>query len=224
LEGQAPQNFPVLTTAITDDSGIRIRGTLNTGPQGVWRIEFFASPTCDPSGRGEGKTFLGSTEVTTGGSCNAAFDVTLPTTVPVGESITATATDQSTSEFSPCIPVEAAESLAVVNRMVSLISITTTTSTAEVFGGLAGTMTIRAIFKNTSTTRIETPFFVVTELSDRYFLVNADGGGFGGRLTPNVGADRVLAPGESFTTEFVIGLDSPNRFRFFVDLWGKPIQ
>jgi hypothetical protein len=215
---------------LTDGSAIRIRGTLNTLSPTVqqpatWRIEFFASPICDPSGHGEGQTFLGSTDVTPDDSCNAVFDVTLPVAVPVGQYITATATDKSTSEFSLCIPVETAGSLTVVNRMVTLISITTETSTVEALGGPAGTMTVRATFKNTSSTRIEAPFFVVKELSPRYFLLNADGGpgGAGATLTPGVGADSILEPGESFTTEFVIGLPVLEPFRFFVDVWGKPI-
>ena len=37
------------------------------------------------------------------------------------------------------------------------------------------------------------------------------------------GADKVLSPGESFITEFVIGLQSRRRFGFFVDVWGTPI-
>ncbi len=79
-----------------------------------FRIEFFASVSCDPSGNGEGQTFLGSTTVTTDGSCNAAFNAT----VPVGTAsqvITATATLLSaasglpveTSEFSACFTVAA---------------------------------------------------------------------------------------------------------------------
>jgi hypothetical protein len=85
-------------------------------------------------------------------------------------------------------------------------------------------MTIRATFTNSSSTRISDPFFVVVELSGGNLLLNADGGpgGTGSRLTPNVGADDILIPGESFTTNFVIGLQSRDRFSFFVDLRGEP--
>ena len=41
------------------------------------------------------------------------------------------------------------------------------------------------------------------------------------KLTPGVGADGILTPGEAFTTSFVIGLQSPHGFSFFVDLWGE---
>ncbi len=72
-----PMNFPVLTTAVATGSAIRLRGVLDGFPTTAYRIEFFANPTCDPSGYGEGKTFLGSTNVTPEGfdgnaPCNAS--------------------------------------------------------------------------------------------------------------------------------------------------------
>jgi hypothetical protein len=114
----------------------------------------------------------------------------------------------------------------VVNQLVSLISLSQTRSHAAVPGGPAGTMKIQATFENTSSIPIDLPFFVVADLSEGNLVLNADGspGGVGAKLTPDVGADRLLEPGESFTTEFVVGLQNRRRFRFFVDLWGQPIQ
>ncbi len=227
-----PMNFPVLNSAVATGSAIRLRGVLNGFPSTTYRIEFFANPTCDPSGFGEGKTFLGSTNVTPEGfdenvPCNATFDVTLPVAVPPGQYVTATATDvnNNTSEFSACILVEAAPAPEVVNQFVTMVSLTQTRIHAPVTGGPAGTMMIRATFKNTSSTPIDTPFFVVTELSEENVLLNADGSpsGVGAKLTADVGADKLLSPGESFTAEFLVGLHNRRRFRFFVDLWGQPI-
>ncbi len=108
--GQGPnllQNFPVLTSAVRSGPSVRVQGTLNGTPNSVFLLEFFANTACDPSGYGEGEKFLGSTQVTTDASCIGIFDVTLPSPVPPGSFITATATDEAgnTSEFSACQPV-----------------------------------------------------------------------------------------------------------------------
>ena len=100
------QNFPVLTSATTGSS-ITLEGTLNSTPNIQFRLEFFSNSSCDPSGYGEGETYLGSTTVTTDGGGDASFTVTFAETVPVGHSITTTATDpnRNTSEFSQCVEV-----------------------------------------------------------------------------------------------------------------------
>jgi hypothetical protein len=200
----------------------------------TFTIDFYANEACDPSGYGEGKTFLGSTVVMTNAypSCSAAFDVTLPTAVAPGQVVVATATkpadgfhDDATSEFSPCVEVDAATSPEIVNSLVTLVSLTQTRSRTAVPGGPAGTMTIRATFENATDVPIAAPFFEVAELSEGNLLLNADGGpaGVGARVKADVGPDELLSPGESFTTEFLIGLQRGRRFRFFVDVWGQPI-
>lgn len=97
------QNFPVLTAATTAGGSTTIAGTLDSGA-GFFTVEFFSSPTCDPSGNGEGETFLGSTQTAAG-----AFSVPVAPAVPLGHVVTATATDAdgSTSEFSDCRTVVA---------------------------------------------------------------------------------------------------------------------
>ena len=85
------QNFPVIT-AVGSQGGSHISGTLNSVAITSFTIEFFSSATGDPSGNGEGRTFLGSTTVTTDGSGNASFFVTFAATAPPGEVVTATAT------------------------------------------------------------------------------------------------------------------------------------
>ncbi|PYS60097.1 MAG: hypothetical protein DMF76_14750, partial [Acidobacteria bacterium] len=101
------QNFPVIFSATSAGGNTIIQGTLNSTVQATFTIEFFSSPACDPSGFGQGKSFIGSTTVTTDGSCNAAFNVSFPLSTSGGSSITATATDPSgnTSEFSRCVQV-----------------------------------------------------------------------------------------------------------------------
>ena len=98
------QNFPVLTAALSGSGSTTIQGTLNSTANTAFRIEFFSNPTCDPSGNGEGKIYLGSTSVTTVGN-NAAINVVLPVAITPGQFVTSTATDPTldTSEFSQCV-------------------------------------------------------------------------------------------------------------------------
>jgi hypothetical protein len=102
--GNGLQNFPVLQSAVVGAGGTTVTGTLNSLPNSQFSLEFFASPQCDPSGFGEGATFLGSLTVTTDSSGNTPFQAVV-SSAPVGSAITATATQLSTgntSEFSAC--------------------------------------------------------------------------------------------------------------------------
>jgi len=111
------QNFPVLISAVSGFSSTVVKGSLNSTANTGFTVQFFSSPTCDPSGNGEGQTFLGSTFATTVGN-NASFSAKLPGAVAPGQVITSTATDPSgnTSEFSACRVVTGAQAdLAVTN-------------------------------------------------------------------------------------------------------------
>jgi hypothetical protein len=108
------QNYPVLafasTQVSTTTSATTVQGTLNALPTTVYAIDFYANPTVDPSGHGQGQRYLGSTTVTTDSSGNASFSVTNLAASSPGEQISATATDPTgnTSEFSADVPVLAA--------------------------------------------------------------------------------------------------------------------
>lgn len=97
------QNFPLLTSATSNGANTTILATLDSAINTQFRIEFFASPGCDPSGFGQGQTPLGTAMVMTDGVGNATFS-TLLVGLAVGQQITATATDpdNNTSEFSRC--------------------------------------------------------------------------------------------------------------------------
>jgi len=62
---------------------------------------------------GEGQTYLGSTTVTTDAQGNATYSVTFTVAVPVGQYVTATATDQrgNTSEFSQVFALNASNAI-----------------------------------------------------------------------------------------------------------------
>jgi hypothetical protein len=115
------QNYPVIKSATASGANTDVTWTLHSLPSRDFRIEFFGT-TCDPSGYGEGQTYLGAANVTTDKNGYAA-DTTTVTAPPSGQVVTATATVQalpstpspglpklglasnSTSEFSACATI-----------------------------------------------------------------------------------------------------------------------
>lgn len=97
------QNFPVLTLASNSAAGLLLQGSLNSVAAQTFALDFYGNDECDPSGNGEGQTYLGTTSVTTDASGNVTFEQTLNVVAP-GNFITATATDAAgnTSEFCAC--------------------------------------------------------------------------------------------------------------------------
>jgi hypothetical protein len=96
------QNFPLLSSVTAGSGDVTVAGSIDTTASTSFTIEFFASPSCDASGNGEGQYFLGSLPVTTGPAGSKVFSATL-TSVSGADQITATATGPSgTSEFSAC--------------------------------------------------------------------------------------------------------------------------
>jgi hypothetical protein len=102
------QNYPVITSAQNFGDFTSINGTLNSTPSTnkktrTFLIQFFSSPVADPSGFGEGETFIGQRQVTTNRQGDASFNFAPFQKVPTGQFITATATNKKTgdtSEFS----------------------------------------------------------------------------------------------------------------------------
>ncbi len=100
--GNLLQNYPTLTSA-SIGGGVSVAGAINTTAGTAITIDVYGSATCDPTGNGEGATYLGEVAVITNGSGDAPFATTFPAS-PGGFWLTATATDPSgnTSEFGPC--------------------------------------------------------------------------------------------------------------------------
>jgi hypothetical protein len=122
------QNHPVLDSVTDLDLGTRIQGTLESTPNSMFRLEFFANPEREealisgalPGQLGEGQTHIGSLDVTTNATGVIDFSVDLPVnllTLPgfSGQPyVTATATNitsanghplNNTSQFSPVEPL-----------------------------------------------------------------------------------------------------------------------
>ncbi|HWH71660.1 MAG TPA: hypothetical protein VNT26_19965, partial [Candidatus Sulfotelmatobacter sp.] len=135
------QNFPVLTQAVSGNA-TGIRGTLNSKANSSYLLQFFASPTCDSSGNGEGQIYLGDASVVTAANCNAAFLARFPVQLPVGYVVTATATDaaNNTSEFAACARVGAVPQVQLI------------LSSAQSDGsGAGGTQQVTVTWTNTAT-------------------------------------------------------------------------
>jgi hypothetical protein len=52
------QNLPVLASAMVAGGNMTIVGALSSIPNSTFQLEFFGNSQCDPSGYGEGETFL----------------------------------------------------------------------------------------------------------------------------------------------------------------------
>jgi hypothetical protein len=97
------QNFPVLTGVYRSAGLVTISGTLDTTPGAQATIDVYQSPSCDPSGYGEGASPRGSVTVDVPQSGTADWQVTVAAQDAAGPSWTATATTtDGTSEFGPC--------------------------------------------------------------------------------------------------------------------------
>lgn len=96
------QNHPLIASAASGPGGTTVTGTLNSTPLSTFTLDFYANPVPDPSGRGEGHTYLGSATVATDVNGDVTFNVTVAGVAPVGHRVSATATNAagSTSEFS----------------------------------------------------------------------------------------------------------------------------
>ncbi|MEZ5658193.1 MAG: LamG-like jellyroll fold domain-containing protein [Burkholderiaceae bacterium] len=108
-------NTPALTAAFPVGAlgaQTRVIGSYSGLASSDIRIEFFASANADPSGYGEGERLIGTHTLTTDGSGNASFDLTLSGSVSPGEIVAATATRDlgpgygASSEFSQAVGVQ----------------------------------------------------------------------------------------------------------------------
>ncbi|MFI5381580.1 MAG: hypothetical protein ACHRHE_19970, partial [Tepidisphaerales bacterium] len=97
------QNFPVITRAVMISNGAAtVTGTLQSDAPGPYAIDLFSNAAADPSGYGQGQTYLDSITPTFN-SFSGLWEFTLTVAgVSAGMVISATATDAAgnTSEFS----------------------------------------------------------------------------------------------------------------------------
>ena len=103
------QNFPIIREVEhplgpQGNGNTRIAGKFHSLPSTTFDLDFYANSACPKFPREfvEGETWLGTSQVTTDGNGDAAFDETLAVHTEAGARIAATATDPdgNTSEFS----------------------------------------------------------------------------------------------------------------------------
>ncbi len=117
------QNFPVLLSVLVGGGTTTIDYDLDTAG-GDYRVEFFSVPVADPSGHGEGLSFLGAEQISVSATCEETYQVVLPLTVATSALVTATATPVDgaqpsgfggTSEFSAAVSTTAAPTQIAIN-------------------------------------------------------------------------------------------------------------
>ena len=94
------QAAPKLTSAVGSAQIGSIQGNLTSVANTTFLIQFFTSQVPDPSGYGQGQTFIGSATVTTNGQGTAAISFTPSTVLPANAWVTATATNTETGDTS----------------------------------------------------------------------------------------------------------------------------
>jgi hypothetical protein len=97
--GVNTSNLVALTEVVSDTATTGIQGSLSTYAHGQFLIQFYENMAPNASGYGEGLTFIGSTNITTGANGQATFRLTLPAGVAPGKYLSATATDSANTTW-----------------------------------------------------------------------------------------------------------------------------
>jgi titin len=109
--GNNGQAYPGLDTVASNGVTTTVQGSLSSTPYDTFTLEFFANGAPNPSGYGEGQTYMDSATVRTDANGYVAFTVTLNAGAADGQCVAATATDylSNTSPFSLCVPVNGSD-------------------------------------------------------------------------------------------------------------------
>lgn len=198
------QNFPVLDSANAAGTSTTIQGKLNSAANTSFRLEFFSNQAPNPSGFGEGQTFIGSINVTTSASGDVTFNPTFPVTVPPGQIITSTATDpgNNTSEFSKSIQVG-----GLTGGTPADLSVITSIAPSPVESGAQVTKTILVTNAGPATaTTVTVSDVLSSNLS--FVSCNSTGGGVcGGSANNRTVTFASLAPGTTAVITIVANVN-----------------
>jgi CSLREA domain-containing protein len=138
------QNAPTVLAVQVTGGTTTVSGRLDSAPNRTYAIDLYASASCDPSGYGEGQTYLGSTQATTDASGGATFSGSFPTPPSSGQVITAASTDAAgnTSEFSVCHEAGAPGTVQLTSPLYTTNEIETVRVIVSRTLGTAGAATV----------------------------------------------------------------------------------
>ena len=99
------QNYPILTSAAARSATTTITGTFHSAPNRAYIVDIYRGTSPDPSGHGEGQSYVGTTSLSTDANGNGSFTMSDSGNF-AGQYFSATATDATTgdtSEFSSAL-------------------------------------------------------------------------------------------------------------------------
>jgi len=177
LDADGYQNFPILLSATPGAGTTEIQGFLNSTPSTLFTLDFYSNPACVRFPRNflEGRTYIGSGQVTTDGSGHGTFDVVVPVAIVAGERVTATATNPGgeTSEFSQRLPFSMAPASGPPAAGIS-VTITGTDFAAGATVSIGGQPATEVVVTNDHSMTAKTPALAPGAAYD-LVVTNTDG-------------------------------------------------
>ncbi len=176
------QNYPLISSVTYGASTTTVNGTLSSAPSTIFDVDFYGNPVCArrPQDLTEGRTYLGTKQVTTDGSGEATFSAVLDVALDNGSLVTATATDPAgnTSEFSPRFAVVSTPPYGSKNATnITVTGLAFEDGATVTVGGLAAT-NVNVTDEHTLTAT--TPHLTAGSVND--IVVSNPGGGQSGTI------------------------------------------
>ncbi|MGN6184500.1 MAG: beta strand repeat-containing protein, partial [Thermoanaerobaculia bacterium] len=137
--GNNMQNRPQLASAASGGGLTAVNVSLGSAASSTYTLRFYTSPVADPSGFGEGQTYIGAMQVTTNASGTASATFNTPS-APSGSYVTCTATaaNGDTSEFSNAVLVSSPGQLQFSTASYATPESSNITLTIQRVGGTTG--------------------------------------------------------------------------------------